>query len=288
MAAEDHSARDLVVRPATSDELAMMLDWAAAEAWNPGLADHVPFLAADPEGFLIGYLDGEPVACISVVTYGNNYAFLGFYICRPEFRGKGLGRALWQAGMERFGNRTIGLDGVVDQQENYAKSGFALAHRNIRCGGVAKGGGIRDPGVVDLQSAPELIQTVIAYDQPFFPGPREEFLKAWMAPPHRTYVFLEDGAVRGVGTVRGCRSGHKIGPLFADSEEAAEALFQALTAKLTGEQVFLDVPETNKAAIRLTERHGLKPVFETARMYRGKAPSLPLDRTYGITTFELG
>jgi hypothetical protein len=32
----------------------------------------------------------------------------------------------------------------------------------------------------------------------------------------------------------------------------------------------------------------LYPVFETARMYRGRVPDLSLARTYGITTFELG
>jgi hypothetical protein len=42
------------------------------------------------------------------------------------------------------------------------------------------------------------------------------------------------------------------------------------------------------SAVRLAERCQLQPAFETARMYRGPAPQLPLDRTFGITTFELG
>jgi len=29
-------------------------------------------------------------------------------------------------------------------------------------------------------------------------------------------------------------------------------------------------------------------VFETARMYTGAAPQLPLRRLFGVTTFELG
>ncbi|KXF77750.1 hypothetical protein ATN84_10500 [Paramesorhizobium deserti] len=41
------------------------------------------------------------------------------------------------------------------------------------------------------------------------------------------------------------------------------------------------------AAISLI-RYGMKPVFETARMYRGTTSALPLDRLDGITTFELG
>jgi hypothetical protein len=32
----------------------------------------------------------------------------------------------------------------------------------------------------------------------------------------------------------------------------------------------------------------MKPVFETARMYTGPAPDLPLSRLYGVTSFELG
>jgi hypothetical protein len=48
----------------------------------------------------------------------------------------------------------------------------------------------------------------------------------------------------------------------------------------------LDCPEPNRSAT--TTQHGLYPVFETARMYRGRVPDLSLARTYGITTFELG
>ena len=115
----------LAIRPMRRADLDIAIDWAAAEGWNPGLDDADAFLAADPQGFLMGWLGDEPVACISVVAYGAAYGFLGFYICRPEFRGQGHGWALWQAGIARLGDRTIGLDGVVEQQANYARSGFA-------------------------------------------------------------------------------------------------------------------------------------------------------------------
>jgi len=44
----------------------------------------------------------------------------------------------------------------------------------------------------------------------------------------------------------------------------------------------------NRDAIALAEFLGLKPTFETARMYTGPAPSLRLDRVFGVTSFELG
>lgn len=101
-------------------------------------------------------------------------------------------------------------------------------------------------------------------------------------------AWVVDGRITGYGVVRACREGHKIGPLFADTEEIADGLFQALAAKTGDGPVFLDIPGPNMAAQRLCERHGMIPVFETARMYRGPAPELPLARIFGITTFELG
>ncbi|MDN3719106.1 hypothetical protein QW131_07545 [Roseibium salinum] len=57
---------------------------------------------------------------------------------------------------------------------------------------------------------------------------------------------------------------------------------------MKGRTVILDTPEPNAAALLLAEKYELSPEFETFRMYRGPAPDLPLDQTFGITTFELG
>ena len=79
------------------------------------------------------------------------------------------------------------------------------------------------------------------------------------------------------------------GPLFADDPDLAEALFNALAAWVPDNAaIYLDTPETNPAAVMLAERHGMTVVFETARMYAGCAPDLPMRRVFGVTTFELG
>jgi len=52
--------------------------------------------------------------------------------------------------------------------------------------------------------------------------------------------------------------------------------------------LYLDVPEPNAEALALVGDRGMGKVFETARMYRGPAPRLELDRVFGVTTFELG
>ncbi len=72
-----------------------MVDWAAAEGWNPGLGDADTFWATDADGFVGVHRDGALVASGSIVSYAGEFGFLGFFIVRPELRGQGLGRQLW-------------------------------------------------------------------------------------------------------------------------------------------------------------------------------------------------
>ena len=281
-------AETFVVRPMSRADLDTVIDWAAGEGWNPGLSDADCFYPVDRTRFLIGMLDGEPVASISVPAYDTKFAFLGLYIVREDYRGRGHGWEIWQEGMRRAGERTVGLDGVVAQQDNYRKSGFELVHRNVRYGGRVE---VEPPGpesgVRSLAGVP--VDAVFEYDAPLFPSARRGFLGCWLNPLRRRVRVLErDGEVAGYGVLRPCRQGFKIGPLFADDEEAADLIFRALAAKAGGAELFLDLPEPNGDALALAKRYDLKPVFETARMYRGSPPDLPLDRIFGITTFELG
>jgi hypothetical protein len=68
----------------------------------------------------------------------------------------------------------------------------------------------------------------------------------------------------------------------------ADALFIGLSREAAGEPIFLDVPESNRAALELAARHGLHQQFGCARMVLGQYPSLPWDQIYGVTTLELG
>ncbi|MDD2767435.1 MAG: GNAT family N-acetyltransferase [Methylococcus sp.] len=270
------------------DQLGLVLEWAATEGWNPGLHDAANFFAADPEGFFMGFLDDEPVGSISAVTYPGNFGFIGLYIVRPEHRGKGFGLKLWHTAVEHLGDRTVGLDGVVERQASYARSGFVTAHRNFRF--EWNGPAEQQPvsGVLPLEhlAFPELL----AYDAGLFPGFREGFLRAWIGQPGCCGLAYrsDHGDVAGYGLLRPCCQGYKLGPLFADSSRIAEALLLAFRRHAGSAPIFLDVPESNTAAMHLVGQRGMQRVFETARMYTPRAPSLPLERCFGITSYELG
>ena len=275
----------LKIRPMRDDDIALAVDWAAAEGWNPGLSDAQCFAQVDPDGFLVGEVDGKPVAVVSAVNYDDSFAFLGFFIVRPDLRGHSYGIQVSHAALAHAGARTMGLDGVVEQQDNYAKSGFVRAYNNIRYGGVPKN---VDASVTTVPLSEIPFDDIVADDARVFPVARPAFWKAWLnAPGHRGRALVRDGKLSAWGVIRPCRKGRKIGPLIADDRAGAEAVFAALVGDEGGE-VFLDVPQPNEDAVALATAHGLTPVFETARMYAGPVPPLALNRIFGVTTFELG
>ena len=284
---EQREMSDLQIRNLRPEEITLAVDWAAAEGWNPGLSDAACFAAPDAQGFFVGEIDGEPVATVSCVNYDDRFAFLGFYIVRERLRGRGHGVRIWNAAIAHAGARVIGLDGVVAQQDNYRKSGFQLAYANIRYGGIVAVPGKPPADVVALDTIPFAL--VEADDATVFPARRSAFLRAWITTSgHVGRALVRDGKLAAWGVMRPCRTGCKIGPLVADDRAAAEAIVRALLASADIGEVFLDVPAVNREAIALAEALGLKPVFETARMYTGPIPPLRIDRVFGVTSFELG
>ncbi|MFJ3194423.1 GNAT family N-acetyltransferase [Streptomyces griseoviridis] len=287
MTAPTPAPEDLVVTRAVLDDWRVVADWAADEGWNPGLTDAPAFFTQDPDGFFIGRLDGEPVSAISVVNYSADYAFLGFYLVRPDLRGRGLGLTTWKTALAHAGSRTVGLEGVVAQQDNYRRSGFELAHRTARFTGPAPTAEV--PAGVG-PARPNDFADLLAYDSACGPADRPRFLEAWLTGPGHRAVLRRDSGDRltGYGVVRPGRDALRVGPLFADTAEDARALFAGLVADAAGQLVSIDVPETSAAGVALAEEAGFTSSFEAARMYTGPVRPFAQERVFGVTTLELG
>lgn len=275
------------IRNLQKNELQLVIEMAAAEGWNPGLEDATAFFQADPDGFFVGELDSVPVAVISVVNYQNHYCFVGLYIVKEEYRGRGYGYQLWKHALGRTGTITTGLDGVPAQLENYKKSGFEYAFRQMRLATTAFESPINEN---ILTVNPEKIGALVAYDSTIFGVEREKFIRTWLTMSNAQAFYSETAQeITGYAVLRKCIEGYKIGPLFADNEVLAEQLFLACyNAAAPGSTIFIDMPETNSATPTWIDRYKLKLVFETARMYKNGAPEFPLSKVFGVTSFELG
>ena len=258
-----------VIKVLDLDGIQTLLDWAAAERWNPGWRDAQAFQAADPDGFLGAFVDGVMVAAIAAVAYDEKFGFIGLYICHPNWRGQGHGGAVWDAGMAHLRSRTVGLDGVPEQQSNYVSMGFMAAYETVRMSGT-------------LRAAPSLATPVDSMDgirgMDIFPAERDGFLAQWIAAPNRAWRTKA-----GFGVVRACTEGQKVGPLFAAGAVDAMELLGSVEGALQ-----IDVPAGQTDFLGSLEALGFVPGFRTTRMYRGPTPKMDMDRVFGISSLELG
>jgi GNAT superfamily N-acetyltransferase len=281
------------VRQAREPEAAIhLIDWARTEGWNPAPTDAVTFHAADPDGWWLAETpDGEAIGGLSLVhSDDRSFAFLGLYIVKPDWRGKGVGLATWNAALQGCTAATIGLDGVPTQQANYAKSGFSFSFTSHRFSFSTDALPRAKPeGTIDLAGPPG--PDLLALDQTTaYPASRKTFLSRWYTQPGSVARGLvRDGTLVGCGVIRACQEGHKVGPLIAPDLEGALQLLAALATAAGATRLILDIPEINPLGATLAQELAAETAFECARMLRG-APLAPLDldRLWGITTFELG
>ena len=275
----------MTIRNMTLDDLQQVLLWAEQEGWNPGIDDAFAFFAADPKGFFIKEVGGRPTAAISVVNHNAAFAFLGLYLCRSDSRGQGYGIEIWRHAIRHAGARSIGLDGVPEQQANYAKSGFTKTGRTIRYQGQLPH---EDAKHVRLAQGDDL-ERLIAADALVTGVSRTAFSRAWFSPAQtrQTHVLTASDA-SAFATTRACSDGIKVGPIHANSADEVMRLLMAAPRKSAQSALYVDVPEGCTAFADLLESQGFTAVIETARMYSGTPPKSLTPSYYAIASMELG
>ncbi|AMN43856.1 GNAT family N-acetyltransferase [Rhodoplanes sp. Z2-YC6860] len=280
----------LSLGPMRREEADILEGWAAGEGWNPGNADIGIAWATDPDAFIALRQGSELAGGGTIFSYDGRFGFMGLFIVRRELRGAGLGSKLWHHRLTRLKERLlpgapIGMDGVFAMVPFYERGGFALAYRDLRFEGIARGAA--DPQARSLD--PSMFSQVEAIDRNYVPAPRAAFLRQWMFQPGAHAIgLIENDRLIGYGVARPARVGYKLGPVFAERPDVAERVIGSLMARMAGEQVQLDVPEPNQTGMRLAQQFGLKEVFGCARMYCGADPKLPVQGIYGVTSFEFG
>jgi ribosomal-protein-alanine N-acetyltransferase len=288
----------LTIRPLERRHMALVTDGARAEGFTPGVGDVAIYCHTDRQGLWLGWLGPEPVGCIAGVRYNTSYGFLGLFLVRPEWRGRGHGVALWRHALEHLADLScIGLEAAPERADDYAGWGFEPASITTRWELISDGRprGEPEPGgpIRLLQGIAIPAAAVQAYDAQREPCPQPHFLADWLSHPAGTVLALVDGEerCRGFGRIRPCLlprgEGWRIGPLLADTPALAARLLTALIRRHPG-VVLIDAPGANPAAAPLLAGLGFRPRSRTLRMYRGAPPAVPLSDVYGLACLELG
>jgi len=268
-----------------------LIEWADEEGWNPGPYDAEVYWETDPDGFYGFFIKDELIAGGSIISYDGEFGFMGFFIVKPEYRSEGIGRKLWYLRrdtlLKRLNNgASIGMDGVIGMQQFYNRGGFEIAFRDLRYQGIGKEFAI-DQNISSIEKND--FEEVLKYDKICFGVNRPKFMLNWLKMPEvQCFKYVNKNILKGFAVLRKANKGYKICPLFADTPEIAEELFKACSTSAKDDFFYLDIPILNEAARDLVMKHKMKYVFECARMYYGSPPNVPVDKIFGITTFELG
>lgn len=281
-------AMNLIIRKIENRDREVLFSWVTGLGWNPGIKDGECLLATDPDGMLLAELDGVPVGCATAIVYDDRFGYVGTLVVDPALRGKAqrVVTHLYRRTLEYFGERNFGVDALPITQKFSTGVGNLLAYRHLRFEGpITLNRLCRD--IVPLLEIP--FEDICDYDAACFPARREKFWRIWLnAYGAGGFACRRHGRLAGFGVLRRALRGFRIGPLLADHVEIAEELLQAMGTLSGHDSVALDLPEANAAAVALVERLGWVRGFDTARMYSRLVPHLPLERIFGIASYEFG
>jgi GNAT superfamily N-acetyltransferase len=322
----------LKIEPAGVDDLQEMINRGNDEHWDQGVHDARLYFGVDPTGFWkCCSSDGSMLSSVSAVAYSSSratssvcYGFIGFYLVRPDLRGRGLGFPIFQHALRVLSDRgclTIGLDAVPAQVKNYVKSGFTARYDNVRfsippdCDGrrtCAEAAASPPPHGVRLVPWDRLpFDSLQSLDARVFGACRSRALQGLMSYPGAVCVaavdaavldagfVVESGAIIAYGAVREACDDWRIGPLHVPvgsgekkrAYEAALAVLHALVAAVPPQfAVVIDVPSTHAVATAALQ-DGLGAVVKerVVRMYTAGPPAgMDEGAVWGTSFLEIG
>lgn len=240
--------------------------------------------------------DGPPQGCVAVYRFSNSTGWLSFFVATARYRGHGLGRQLFQAGMDYFHQREtayIGLDSVAEQRGTYERRGFVetdlvaicerrdaedvppLPQREGAAALMRQGERLID--LATFRNWEQLATSDLAHC-----GLDRSRLWTTEALFHRrdaaglAVVDQHDGTLKGWVLVRRCELGYRFGPLYAERRDLASLLLHAAMERLEDKDAGLiaEAWHSNQDAVPTFERLGWKWTGTFHRMwYDGRAPA---------------
>ncbi len=241
----------------------------------------------EPEGLWLALLEERPVGMVGAVNYGA-FAYVGLMAVHETTQRQGIGLALMRHLLNRLEKQRLPvvlLDASDTGRLVYRKLGFTdydLTY-TFRCEHAVTGQ--RPPDVQPVSTND--VAALDEWDREMFGTDRGRLLRALLAAfPGR--AFMLRGAA---GSISGyvIAQGNRIGPWVARSAPAAEALLQAALSLPWDGPVSVAVPEPNRDAGELLQRH----TFELARTntHMGKGADKPPGQRrqiYGQTSLFFG
>jgi predicted N-acetyltransferase YhbS len=276
------------VREMTPDDIAAGLTLCRASNWNQTEQDWRFFLTAAPHGALVAQHDGRVIGTVATVPYGP-FTWISMVLVEPASRGKHVGTALLQRGLELAGaDATARLDATPSGEAIYRKLGFAGEYRLARwfldvTSPIPRRSGARPLAPADWPAIREM-------DQRAFGASRLDLLRRLAdEAPEYARVISRGSILQGYLFGRHGHNREHVGPLVADRLDTAVALLESILAEQPGRRIYLDVPDDRQEWRDVLSQMGFAIERPLLRMHRGPltTPGQP-SSIYAIAGPEFG
>jgi ribosomal protein S18 acetylase RimI-like enzyme len=263
----------------------------ALAGWNQTIADWERFLAVAPDGCFLAEWDGIPAGTATTITYSPALSWIGMVLVHPEYRRRGIGRALLERCIEHLrgrGVRCIKLDATPAGKPVYDSLGFKEEWTLTRWEHAAASW----PAAESVSGIHRCrgLAAVESLDAAAFGVSRSGLLERLIKQSRGALtVEAEPGCVGGYGLLRDGSSALYLGPVTAVSANTGRRLTEALLAQAGGRKIYWDIPDQNTAAVECARERGFIPQRTLTRMYLGgnETPGDP-HRQFAIAGPELG
>lgn len=279
-------AAPLLLRPMMADDIEAATELSREQQWPHREEDWELFLGLG-EG-MVAEADGKLIGTVMAWRFGETTATIGMVIVSPAAQGRGIGRQLMEAMIERLGDRTIVLNATEEGLPLYLKLGFVETGRIYQHQGPAPdvpltelrpGERVRPKGKADGELA-ELYGKAS--------GMERQALFDALAADSRTVVLSQDQHPVGFAMLRRFGRGWSIAPVVAPDAPGAKALILHWLAVKHGRFCRIDITAESGLGDWLEEL-GLPRVGSVRTMARGPAPApAPFPAVFGLAAQALG
>lgn len=259
--------------PFNNSHIASFLNSARLERWITDLQELEFLLNTYANGCLAVLCKGQLAGFITAIRYVRS-AWIGNLLVLPEYRNKGLGRALIEKVLQSLDNsgcETVWLTASADGIHLYETLGFMQIDTVQRWRGVIS---------LRLPQERALHEDSLAAVDALGWGDRRQAL--YVSVQENRAVFEGKNSFLAWSASADCKH---IGPWGAYSAEAAaQVLEAACAADGAAINAVLDVPANNSHAGELLQRKGFAASGATQLMYRGKTPDYRAEHVYALAS----
>jgi len=279
---------ELTIRPMTEADISQAHQLSVGVSW-PHRPEDWRLVLEVGHGFVACDAIDRALASAMWWPYGPHFATIGMVITSPRLQMQGAGRRLMDTIFEQAGERDLRLNATRAGYRLYRSLDFQPIGRIFQHQGRAQApvGAAPDEFAVRPMTAADG-EAIAQLDADAYGADRSRVIAALMKLATGT-VIERDGRVAGFALCRRFGRGHVVGPIVAESDEAAIALLRPHVIAHDGQFLRVDTAQEQGRFGGFLEECGMTVYDTVTTMVRGHNHGPRGEaRTFGLVTQALG